>query len=90
MIVWTSLPNKTKSYNYPEGVCVNVVAIWNEGYMSYHGRDLTDVFLLKFRYTNNSCREKSAETIVPNYELIWEGLNLAAAQVNESYFESPL
>ena len=51
--------------------------------------DLTDVFC-QFRNTDNSCREKSAETIVPNYELIWEGLNLAAKQVNESYLESPL
>jgi len=65
-----------------------VAAIWNEGYMSYPG-DLTDVFC-KFRYTDNGCGEKSAETIVPNYELIWEGLNLAASQVNESYLESPL
>ena len=65
-----------------------MAAIWNEGYMSYHGRSHGRVSI--FRSTDNSCREKSAEIVVPNYELIWEGLNLAAKQVNESYLESPL
>jgi hypothetical protein len=62
MIVWTSLPNRTKSYNYPEGGGVNVAAIWNEGYMSYHGRSHGGVYV--FRNTDNSCREKSAKVIV--------------------------
>ena len=33
-----SLLNKTKSYNYPESLNVNVAVTWDEGYASYQGR----------------------------------------------------
>lgn len=29
---------------------------------------------------SKACREKSAEVIVPNHELVWEGLNCAVKQ----------
>lgn len=44
---------------------------------SYHGRShgRADVFFSEA--WSKACREKSAEVKVPNYGLIWEGLNHA-------------
>jgi len=58
-----SLPNKTKSYNYPKSGGVNVAVVWDEGYYSYRGRShgRTGRF---FGSTANNCREKSAEVVV--------------------------
>ncbi|KKB45055.1 hypothetical protein HMPREF1212_05323, partial [Parabacteroides sp. HGS0025] len=33
-----------------------------------------------FGSTANNCGEKSADDIVPDYELIWEGLNLIVSE----------
>lgn len=62
-----------------------MAGIWDEGYMSYHGRSYGREDDFFFTIMDNSCRKKSAETIVPGYELIGEGSNLNQVRSNESY-----
>ena len=71
----TSLQHKTKSNKLSRYNSVNDADRWNEGYSSYLGRSHGRMNVTKIRNADNSCREKSAEAIVPKKKNR-EGLNL--------------
>lgn len=65
--------NKTKSNKLNGYSSVNDADIWNEGYSSYLGRSHERVDVIIIRSMDNSCREKSAEAIVPKKKEVGKG-----------------
>jgi hypothetical protein len=62
------------------GCCgVDDADIWDESYSLTAG-GLTDVWMFFSEARSNACRKKSAEDIVPNHSLVWEGLNLILSE----------
>jgi len=52
-----------------------MAGIWDEGYLSYHGRSHGRVETA-YEARSKACHEKSAEAIVPLNSSKWEGQNL--------------